>query len=154
PVVRSSRGAFAIRLAGYGEVRHIEQWYRMNKATRFEEWLDAMRMGALPMFNVGYADLAGPIFYVYNARPPLRAEGNDRTGAVPGNTSRTLWTDYLPFDRLPQVRDPPAGFVQNCNSTPFRTTTGEGNPDPAAYARSFGIERTMTNRALRALELL
>ena len=154
PVVRGPRGTFAIRLAGYGEVRHIEQWYRMNKAATFDEWLDAMRMGALPMFNVGYADREGHIFYVYDGRLPLRPEGYDWSGVVPGNTSRTLWTDFLPFDRLPQVKDPPSGFVQNCNSTPFRTTVGEGNPDPAAYSRTLGIERGMTNRALRALELL
>jgi acyl-homoserine lactone acylase PvdQ len=50
PVVRGPRGVFAIRIAGYGDVRHIGQWYRMNKASRFDEWLDAMRMNALPMF--------------------------------------------------------------------------------------------------------
>jgi len=154
PVVRGPRGVFAIRIAGYGDVRHIEQWYRMNKASGFDEWLDAMRMNALPMFNVGYADREGHIFYVYNARLPLRSEGYDWSGIVPGNTSRTLWTESLPFDRLPQVRDPPSGFVQNCNSSPFHTTVGDGNPEPSAYAPAFGIETRMTNRSLRALELL
>ena len=154
PVVRGPRGVFAIRIAGYGDVRHIEQWYRMNKASRFDEWLEAMRMNALPMFNVGYADREGHIFYVYNARLPLRSEGYDWSGIVPGNTSRTLWTESLPFDRLPQVGDPPSGFVQNCNSSPFHTTAGDGNPEPAAYSPAFGIETRMTNRSLRALELL
>jgi penicillin amidase/acyl-homoserine-lactone acylase len=154
PVVRGPRGVFAIRIAGLGDVRHIEQWYRMNKATNFDEWLAAMRMNALPMFNVGYADREGHIYYVYNARLPERAAGYDWAGIVPGNTSRTLWTESLPFDRLPQVKDPPSGFVQNCNSSPFQTTLGPGNPDASAYAPSFGIETRMTNRALRALELL
>jgi len=154
PVVRGPRGVFAIRIAGYGDVRHIEQWYRMNKASRFDEWIDAMRMNALPMFNVGYADREGHVYYVYNARLPRRAEGYDWGGIVPGNTSRTLWTESLPFDRLPQVKDPPSGFVQNCNSSPFQTTVGPGNPDPTSFAPSLGIETRMTNRALRALELL
>jgi acyl-homoserine-lactone acylase len=154
PVVRGPRGVFAIRIAGYGEVRHIEQWYRMNKASRFEDWLDAMRMNALPMFNVGYADREGHIFYVYNGRLPRRPEGYDWAGIVPGNTSRTLWTQSLPFDRLPQVKDPPSGFVQNCNSSPFQTTLGPGNPEEAAYSRTLGIETRMTNRSRRALELL
>jgi len=154
PVVRGPRGVFAIRIAGYGDVRHIEQWYRMNKASRFDEWIGAMRMNALPMFNVGYADREGHVYYVYNARLPRRAEGYDWGGIVPGNTSRTLWTESLPFDRLPQVKDPPSGFVQNCNSSPFQTTVGPGNPDPTSFAPSLGIETRMTNRALRALELL
>ena len=154
PVVRGPRGVFAIRIAGYGDVRHIEQWYRMNKASRFDEWLDAMRMNALPMFNVAYADGEGHVYYVYNGRLPLRTEGYDWVGIVPGNTSRTLWTQSLPFDRLPQVKDPPSGFVQNCNSSPFQTTVGAGNPDLSAYSAALGIETRMTNRALRALELL
>jgi len=153
PVVRGPRGTFAVRLAGYGEVRQIEQWYRMNRATSFDQWLDAMRMNALPMFNVGYADADGHVFYLYNARLPIRAQGYDWSRVVPGNTSRTLWTESIPFDDLPQVKDPASGFIQNCNSSPFRTTTGPGNPDRARYPRSLGIEDAMTNRALRALEL-
>jgi penicillin amidase/acyl-homoserine-lactone acylase len=43
--------------------------------------------------------------------------------------------------------------VQNCNSTPFRTTSGEGNPRAEDYATTLGIEVDMTNRAWRALEL-
>jgi penicillin amidase/acyl-homoserine-lactone acylase len=64
-----------------------------------------------------------------------------------------LWTTYLPFERLPQVLNPPSGFIQNGNSTPFQTTLGPGNPDPNDYSPTLGIETRMTNRALRALEL-
>ena len=32
---------------------------------------------------------------------------------VPGDTSETMWTDYLSFDELPKSIDPPAGFHQN-----------------------------------------
>ncbi|HET6897602.1 MAG TPA: penicillin acylase family protein, partial [Vicinamibacteria bacterium] len=53
----------------------------------------------------------------------------------------------------PQVKDPPSGFVQNCNSSPFQTTVGPGNPEPSSFAPSLGIETRMTNRARRALEL-
>jgi penicillin amidase/acyl-homoserine-lactone acylase len=56
------------------------------------------------------------------------------------------------LEKLSQVKNPAAGFVQNCNSTPFFTTTGPDNP-PLNYAPELGIETHMTNRALRALEL-
>jgi hypothetical protein len=58
------------------------------------------------------------------------------------------------------VLNPSSGFVQNCNSSPFRVTSGDNNPSPADFdadrapAVSGMIERRMTNRALRALELL
>jgi penicillin amidase/acyl-homoserine-lactone acylase len=151
PVVRRPHGTYAIRYAGMGEVRHVEQWYRMNRARNLDEWLAAMGMLALPMFNSGYADADGHIAYLYNAKLPLRAEGYDWSAYLPGDTSETLWTQTLPFDQLPRVVDPPSGFLQNCNSTPYWATDGPGNP--VALPASFGIETRMTNRALRALEL-
>jgi acyl-homoserine-lactone acylase len=155
PVIRRPHGVYALRYAGYGDIRQVEQWYHMGKSRTIEEFEQAMRIRAIPSFNVGYADKKGNIWYIYNALLPLRDERYDWRGYLPGNTSDTLWTEYLPFEQLPQVKNPKSGFIQNCNSSPFRTTTGEDNPDPANYPASLGIEGpdVMTNRALRALEL-
>lgn len=152
PVVRRPQGTFALHYAGYGRVDIFQQLYRMNKATNFKEWQEAMRSGGLPTFNVGYADKDGNIYYLFNAMLPIRKEGYDWSKYLPGDTSDTLWTQYLPFDKLPQVLNPPSGFIQNANSSPFETTIGEGNPDPAKYSPTFGIQSFMTNRAYRALE--
>jgi penicillin amidase/acyl-homoserine-lactone acylase len=153
PVVRRPHGTYAVRYAGQGEIGIFEQLYRMNRAGNFEEWQAALRLKGLPMFNVDYADREGNIYYLYNGRLPIRAEGYDWSGFVPGNTSETLWTEYLPLEQLPQVLNPISGFVQNCNSTPFQTTTGPENPRPQDFSPTLGIETSMTNRALRALEL-
>jgi penicillin amidase/acyl-homoserine-lactone acylase len=153
PTVRQDHGTYAIRYAGMGAVGLVEQFFHLNKARNLEEWQQIMAGGPLPMFNAGYADKEGNIYYLYNAQLPVRAEGYDWEQYLPGNTSQTLWTEYLPFEQLPQVLNPPSGFVQNANSTPFQTTTGTGNPDPAGYSPTLGIERHMSNRALRVLEL-
>ncbi len=153
PTVRRDHGVYAVRYAGMGEIGHVEQFVRLNKATNLAEWQRAMRNGPLPMFNVGYADQEGNIFYVYNGRIPLRTEGYDWQQYLPGNTSDTLWSEYLPFDELPQVRNPPSGFVQNANSSPYRTTLGAGNPDETSFSTTLGIDDTMSNRSLRLLEL-
>jgi penicillin amidase/acyl-homoserine-lactone acylase len=154
PVLRRPHGTYALRFANLGDVRAVEQWYRMNKARSLDEWREAMRLGALPMFNSGYADREGNVAYFYNARIPKRHPGYDWSAYLPGDTSETLWGEYVPFDALPQVVNPPSGVVFNANSTPFAATVGEGNPDPAAWPASFGIERHLTNRALRLQELL
>ncbi len=153
PVVRRPHGTYAIRFAGQGDIRAVEQWFRMNKAQSRDEWQAAMGMQAVPMFNTVYADAAGNIGYVYNARIPLRAEGYDWSQYLPGDTKDTVWSAYLPYDQLPQVWNPASGVVLNSNSSPFAATLGPGNPDPSAYPRSAGIETRLTNRALRALEL-
>ncbi|MGD9099394.1 MAG: acylase [Anaerolineae bacterium] len=154
PVVRRPHGTYAVRYAGYGEVGIYEQLYRLNKAQNLAQWQDAMRAeSGLPTFNVGYADREGNIYYLYNALLPLRVEGYDWEQYLPGDTSETLWTEYLPFEQLPQVKNPASGFVQNCNSSPFQTTLGPENPRAEDYAPTFGIETHMNNRALRIREL-
>ncbi len=153
PTLRTPHGTYAIRYPGMGDLRAVEQWYRMNKATNRDQWKTAMRTTGLPNFNVVYADREGHVGYYYNARLPKRAEGYDWSQYLPGNTSETLWTETLGFDEMPQVEDPPAAFVASANSTPFQVTSGDGNPDPTRWSKTFGMETGLTNRELRALEL-
>ncbi|HNR32586.1 MAG TPA: acylase, partial [Candidatus Hydrogenedentes bacterium] len=153
PVMRTPNGVFAIAYAGFGEIRAVEQFYRMNRASTFEEFRDAMAMRATLAMNTVYADQEGNIWYLYNALFPVRAEGYDWSGTLPGDTSDTRWKTFWPFEDLPQVLNPPSGFVQNCNSDPFQTTFGEGNPLPERFPDWLGIPEQMTNRAVRLHEL-
>ena len=153
PVLRGKHATYAIRYANYEDIRVIEQWYRMNKAANFKEWESAMQMMSIPLFGTGYADEEGNILYLYNAKLPIRSEGYDWQGVLPGNSSKVVWTEYLPYEDLPKVLNPVSGFIQNCNNTPFITTTGDNNPNREKYSDTFGIESRMSNRALRALEL-
>jgi acyl-homoserine-lactone acylase len=144
-----------VRYAGNGGqvVLAVEQWYKMGKARNFAEWKKAMRIQGIPMFNTVYADHRN-IFYVFNALIPRRKPGFEYSQYLPGDRSDLIWHRYLPFDALPSVTNPPSGFVQNCNSSPFRTTTGAGNPEREGFAADAGIHTRMTNRSLRSLELL
>jgi penicillin amidase/acyl-homoserine-lactone acylase len=153
PVIRQEHGTYAVRYAGMELVDIWDQIYGLNRAANLGEWREAMSDGGFASFNVGYADGAGNIFYLYNADLPLRAEGYDWSMYLPGHTSETLWTEFLPFDSLPQVLNPSSGFIQNANSSPFQTTVGPDNPRPEDFSVTLGIETGMSNRALRALEL-
>ena len=151
PVIKGELATYAIRYSKSNDIRIIEQWYKMNKASNFEEWINAMEMMSIPMFNAGYGDKDGNIYYIYNASIPIRNENYNWQKVLPGNTSETLWNEYLSFDKLPMVKNPNSGYIQNCNSSPFLTTKND-NPDITNYPDSFGIETYMTNRALRANE--
>lgn len=154
PTLKTDAGKFfSIRSVGREDlIRTVEQWYRMNLAQNFAQWQAAMRIHAIPMFHTVYADAAN-IHYVYNAKIPLRNDAYDWNTVVPGNTPDTLWTEYLPYDRLPSVTNPPADYIQNCNSDPFFTTDGAGNPRRENFSPTAGIEARMTNRARRSHEL-
>jgi len=72
--------------------------------------------------------------------------------AVPGDRSDLIWRKYLPFDKVPQLWNPPAGFVFNSNNTPFHATVPADDLKPQDFSPTLGIQTEMTNRAWRALE--
>lgn len=152
PVLDTPTGFFAVHFAGYGEVRQLEQWFRMNKAKTLDEFVAAMKLQFIPSLNTVYGDKAGNLYYLYNGQFHHRADGYDWTQPVPGNTSATLWGEAYPFEALPQLRNPASGVLVSCNSDPFFTTVGEDNIRRENYAPSMGIEAYITNRTHRALE--
>ncbi len=154
PVIKGLKATYAIKYSNMNSLLAIEQWYKMNKANNFKEWKNAISTLSVPMFNTGYADKDGNIFYVYGAKTPERNKKYNWQKVLPGNTSETLWNEYKSFDVLPQVLNPKSGFIQNCNSSPFQTTFGPENPLSENFDSTFGIETHMTNRALRALETI
>ena len=152
PVLKTDHGTYAIRYASMGDVRLVEQWYRMNRSRNLSEFKEAMSIHAIPMFNTGYADKSGNIYYVYNAKIPKRHPDLDWKGIVPGDKSIYLWNEYIPYEELPQIENPPGGFIYNCNNTPY-LCTDDPNDFPNRLPENTGIDTHQTNRALRALEL-
>ena len=151
PVIEFDHGSYALRISSAKDLRFIEQWYRMGKSKNITEFKEAMKIHAIPMFNTGYADRDGKLYYVYNAKIPKRDPRYDWKKILPGESKQTLWYEYVSYDRLPQVYDPLEGFFQNCNSSPY-LATGSRVDASRPLPDWTGIEKHQTNRALRALE--
>jgi len=151
PVIEFDHGSYSIRISSLKDLRFLEQWYRMGKAKNLTEFKNAMKLHAIPMFNTGYADRDGNIYYVYNAKIPKRNPRYNWKKVLPSESKRTLWYDYVPYDELPQVLNPFEGFFQNCNSSPY-LVTGSKVDVSLALPDWTGIETHQTNRALRSLE--
>ena len=151
PVMEFDHGTYSLRISSLKNLKFIEEWYRMGKARNYTEFRKAMEIHALPMFNTGYADKDGNIYYVYNAKIPERNENYNWATILNGETNSTIWTEYVPFDSLPQVLNPENGFIQNCNSNPYLATGDETDVSKPLPSWT-GIETHQTNRALRALE--
>ena len=154
PVIKNDKGYFAIRYAGIDNVKVVEQYYRNTKATNWDEWTQSMAIGGIPATNFIYADKTGRVAYIYNALFPDRKPGYDYTKLLPGDTSAAMWKGPVGFDRYPKIVNPASGFVQNANNTPFLAAGPGSEMNPADYSPYLGIELGMTNRGLRATELL
>lgn len=154
PVIINKNGAFAIRYAGIDDVKLLEQYFRIQKAQDYDQWIAAMSLRGIPATNFIYADKTGKIGYFYNAIFPDRKTGFDYTKVLQGDISANVPKTVLPWSATPMVVDPASGFVTNSNNTPFMAAGKGSELDVANFSPLMGIEARQTNRIVRGLELL
>lgn len=111
----------ALRVAGLDRPGMLHQYFDMVTAKNYESFTAAMKRLQVPTFNISYADRDGNIEYIFNGIAPRRQSGDHAfwRGLVPGDSSDYLWTDVHPYEDLPRVTNPPAGFIQNTNDAPW-----------------------------------
>ncbi|MEO6613756.1 MAG: penicillin acylase family protein [Chitinophagaceae bacterium] len=154
--VKTGKGVFSLRVPATMDIRALEEWYRMNKATNFTEFYKAISMTSLPMFNIMYADRYDTIFYISNGKMPRRNPDTSYhwKSTLPGNTSATLWTTFKPVGELPQYINPPSGYLFNTNHSPFLATDVKYNLDMKKFDKTDGYETYHNNRSQRVTELI
>ena len=154
PVIKNKSGYFAFHSNALENISSIDQWYHMNKASNLGEFRQALRMCGLPRFNVAYADREDNIFYLSGGKIPIRKGDFDWQGVLPGNTSEALTHGYHSADDLPQLLNPPSGYLFNTNNTPFNATHPDENLNEAEYDPTLGFREKENNRSIRFMELI
>ena len=154
PTLKNKSGYYSIRTPSLFNIKALEQWWRMGKSKNFSEFYNNLKMRELPGFNIGYADKYDTIFYMSNGIIPKRAQGYNWKGIVPGDTKKTLWTEYHNIEDLPQVIQPESGFIYNANHSPFKSTSADENPNEENYNENMGYETYDNNRSTRLIELI
>jgi acyl-homoserine-lactone acylase len=157
PVVYDKDGVtVSMRVAGLDRPKMLEQWFRMGEAKNLAEFTSALKLMSVPMWNADFADSEGRLMLVFDGLVPRRGMGDARYWAkvVPGDTSETMWTDYLTFDELPKSIDPVSGWNQNTNEPPWTMTFPQlDRTKYPAYVAPTG-EDMPTMRTLRSLRLI
>jgi acyl-homoserine-lactone acylase len=147
--------AYAVRIAGLENVRIFEQYHKMASAKNLSEFESALKMLQNPMFNVIYADKTGNILYVFNGDIPKRNQGDFSfwRGTIDGTDSKLIWQQIHPYEDLPRLLNPPAGFIQNCNDPPW-TCTYPTVLDPKKYPSYMAPAAGMFLRPQRAVNMI
>lgn len=156
PTFKTDDGVFAWRFVVAQDIRAAEQWYKMNKAQSFADFKDALEMQAIPSTNIVYADRADNIFFISNAKVPIRSNQYNWREVVPGKGRETRWNTYYPLDSVPQVLNPAAGYVYNTNNTPFSASGPGDNPieTPTNKTMTFQHSDMENSRSIRFQELI
>jgi acyl-homoserine-lactone acylase len=154
PTLKNDNGYFSLSFAANQNLKAIQQWYEMTKTQNLEEFKSVVSQLYLPDFNIVYADKDHHIFYVSNAKLPIRNPKYDWKNVLPGDTSVTQWRNYHSFDELPQYTDPKAGYLFNMNNSPFNATDYAENLDSLDFPAEMGFSLTDNNRSIRFQTLM
>jgi penicillin amidase len=95
--------------------RTAEAFYRLDRATDWPTFTRALADFGAPVQNVFYADRAGTIGMMTPGLIPMRRAGD---GFMPtrGWDDSGAWDGFIPFDELPQRKDPTDGLLVNANN--------------------------------------
>ncbi len=145
PTYKNKEGLYAIRFPSYNDIRATDQWFHMNKARNFDEFEAAVKMKAIPLFNIIYADVEGNIYLHSGGNVPLRDPKLDWKQPIAGISSNYKWKNIVPYDKMPTVKNPDCGYLYNCNNSPLFCTG-----DKCEWGGDFiGLHRFTYNRGER-----
>jgi penicillin amidase len=119
-------------------------FFDVDRAQNWEQFTQAFSQLDAPGQNVVFADVDGNIGYHATGKIPIRAAGD---GSLPasGTDNSHEWTGFVPFDKLPNIYNPPSGIIATANA---RIT-----PDKYPYSLGFEWEAPWrTERIYHVLE--
>ncbi len=117
--------------------------FALDAAQDFAGFRAAAARFDVPAQNLVYADVDGNIGYQTPGRLPIRGAG-DGSMPQPGWDSAYDWRGYIPFDQLPVVYNPAAGYIVTANNA----VVGADYPYALTHDWDYGY------RAARITELL
>ena len=118
-------------------------FFEVNSAQNWEEFNKAFAQLDAPGQNVVYADVDGNIGYHGTGKVPIRAAG-DGSLPVSGADNAHEWTSYIPYDKLPNIYNPPSGIIGTAN----------GRITPDGYPNSISMEWEAPWRTARIYHVL
>lgn len=117
-VARKGDKAYTLKIPYADQFQLLDQGIKMALAKNLAEMKEALSMLQLMEQNVMVGTVDGDIYYLRNARVPIRPKGLDTKRPIPGDTSRNEWQGIHPISDLIQIENPPQGYMQNCNVSP------------------------------------
>lgn len=132
PVTHANGDKWVSTALMWSPVKALEQSFTRTKKSNHEEFYKMMDIRTNSSNNTVYADADGSIAYYHGNFIPKRNEKFDYTKPVDGSNPETDWNGLHDLKDNILVLNPPNGWIQNCNSTPF-TSAAEYSPKKEDY---------------------
>lgn len=110
----------AVRWAALDGNRLLRALMRLNLASDWPSFREALHDWQAPPLNFVYADVAGDIGYQAAGRVPIRSSGHSGLVPASGSAGDAEWLGFLGFDELPSRQNPPEGYIVTANNEVVR----------------------------------
>jgi len=130
----------------------LQQSFQRTKTKNHREFREMMDIRTNSSNNTVYADKDGTIAYYHGNFVPKRDTQFDYSKPVDGSDPRTDWTGVHKVEEVITITNPPNGWIQNANSTPF-TAAGDNSPKRENYPAYMAPDKE-NFRGVHAVRLL
>jgi acyl-homoserine-lactone acylase len=132
PVMANRNGQWISVRSNNRSMKGLIQSWERTKTKSFAEYRKVMDLLANTSNNTVYADAVGNIAYWHGNFIPIRDIKYNWAKPVDGSIKATEWKGLHPVNESVHIYNPPNGWIQNCNSTPF-TAAGIYSPKKENY---------------------
>jgi acyl-homoserine lactone acylase PvdQ len=132
PITHELDGDWVATRINWDPVTALTQSYIRTKQTGLDGFLDMMDLRSNSSNNTVYADSSGNVAYFHGNFVPRRDPQFDYSQPVDGSDPATDWQGIHAVDEIVTIVNPPSGWIQNTNATPF-TAAGQFSPRRADY---------------------
>ncbi|MDZ7643360.1 MAG: acylase [Woeseiaceae bacterium] len=132
PVTHKLGDDWVVTRINWDPVNALRQSYVRTKLDNYDEFREMMDIRTNSSNNTVFADHEGNIAYFHGNFVPKRDPSFDYSRPVDGSNPATDWQGLHTVDETVTLLNPPTGWLQNTNNTPF-SAAAEFSPDPADY---------------------
>lgn len=132
PITHANGDKWVTTALMWSPIKALTQSFTRTKKSNHKEFYEMMDIRTNSSNNTVYADADGTIAYYHGNFIPKRDVSFDYTKPVDGSNPKTDWQGLHALEDNIMVLNPPNGWIQNCNSTPF-TSALEYSPKKEEY---------------------
>ena len=112
---------FAMKWTGHEGSKELKALYETNRATNYQEFVNAFKHFTGPPQNYSFASANGDIALWIHGKFPLKWK-NQGKFLMDGRDSRQEWQGFIPPEQNIHVKNPIQGFVSSANQNPSDST--------------------------------
>lgn len=152
PITHITDNKWTATAMNWSPMKALEQSFIRTKTKSYDEFLKMMDIRMNSSNNTVYADAEGNIALFQGNFIPKRNVEFDFAKPVDGSNTATDWQGLHTVAEAIRVINPPNGWIQNCNSTPF-TSALEYSPKKEDYPYYMATEPE-NFRGIHAIKVL